>query len=107
MAGRHTGGGGQVNGAGTFGMAGPLGSSRGSTLGRWALETKGIQTGLHYPVPLHLQEAYASLGHGVGDYPSSERVASSGLSLPLYPHMTEAQVTQVAAAVEEEVGGLP
>ena len=74
---------------------------------RRALETKGIQTGLHYPVPLHLQEAYASLGHGVGDYPSSERVASSGLSLPLYPHMTEAQVTQVAAAVEEEVGGLP
>jgi dTDP-4-amino-4,6-dideoxygalactose transaminase len=67
---------------------------------RSSLESSGIQTGLHYPVPLHLQEAYASMGLAAGTFPASERVASAGLSLPLFPHMTEEQVVHVAAAVQ-------
>jgi len=66
---------------------------------RRQLEARGIATGLHYPVPLHLQEAYADLGHRIGDFPVSERVAAAGLSLPMFPHMTEEQVDLVAEAV--------
>jgi len=55
-----------------------------------------IATGLHYPLPIHLQKAYAYLGHRVGDYPISERVASEILSLPMYPGLTEDQQERVA-----------
>ena len=43
------------------------------------------QTGIHYPIPVHLQPAYADLGHGAGDFPHSERAANEVLSLPMYP----------------------
>jgi dTDP-4-amino-4,6-dideoxygalactose transaminase len=66
---------------------------------RSALESAGVQTGLHYPVPLHLQRAYALLGHRPGDFPVSERVASHALSLPMFPHLTEAQVERVVAVL--------
>ena len=66
---------------------------------RRSLESAGVQTGLHYPVPLHLQEAYASLGYRAGDFPVSERVASHALSLPMFPHLTERQVDHVVAAL--------
>ncbi len=65
------------------------------------LDARGIGTGLHYPVPLHLQEAYAALGYRKGDFPVSEQVAAGGVSLPMFPHMTEEQVDRVAAAVRE------
>lgn len=65
---------------------------------RALLTDRGIGTGLHYPVPLHLQEAYASLGHHRGDFPVSEKVAAYGISLPMFPHMTEEQVKRVASA---------
>jgi dTDP-4-amino-4,6-dideoxygalactose transaminase len=62
---------------------------------RTALEARGIMTGLHYPVPVHLQEAYKSLRHREGDFPMSERVARECFSLPLFPEMTERQQDRV------------
>src|SRR5262249_38217111 len=52
---------------------------------RQELEARGIQTGLHYPVPLHLQKAYRHLGYREGDFPVAERVARECLTLPLFP----------------------
>jgi dTDP-4-amino-4,6-dideoxygalactose transaminase len=74
---------------------------------RRALEARGIQTGLHYPVPLHLQKAYAHLGHRPGDFPVAERVGRECLSLPLFPEMTTRQQDAVVGALSEalnEVG---
>ncbi|WP_406695919.1 DegT/DnrJ/EryC1/StrS family aminotransferase [Singulisphaera sp. Ch08] len=66
---------------------------------RDALEARGIGTGLHYPVPVHLQKAFAHLGHHEGDFPVSERIARECLTLPLYPEMTEAQQERVVEAL--------
>jgi dTDP-4-amino-4,6-dideoxygalactose transaminase len=65
------------------------------------LKERGIGTLIHYPIPLHLQPAFASLGARRGDFPVAERAASEILSLPLYPEMSDAQVRTVAAAVRE------
>lgn len=62
------------------------------------LQSEGIHTGLHYPIPVHLQEAHADLGYKVGDFPQSEAAAREVLSLPMFPEMTSAQVEQVVAA---------
>ena len=71
---------------------------------RETLGGDGIESGIHYPVPLHLQPAYAGLGHGRGDFPVSERLAGRILSLPMFPEITDAQIEYVverlAAAVE-------
>ena len=72
-------------------------SQRDST--RAALQAADIQTGVHYPIPIHLQPAHADLGYGRGDFLVSEQAASQVLSLPMFPEMTVAQVEQVAAAV--------
>jgi dTDP-4-amino-4,6-dideoxygalactose transaminase len=64
----------------------------------------GIQTGVHYPVPLHLQPAYRDLGYGVGDFPVAEAVSREVLSLPFFPEMTDQQVEEVAGALR---AGLP
>jgi dTDP-4-amino-4,6-dideoxygalactose transaminase len=66
---------------------------------RAQLQAKGIHTGVHYPIPVHLQPAYADLGHRAGDFPVAEQVASEVLSLPMFPEMTTAQVEEVADAV--------
>jgi len=66
---------------------------------RRQLDQSGVATGLHYPVPLHLQAAYAALGHEPGDFPASEAVAARGISLPMFPHLTEQQVDHVASAL--------
>jgi dTDP-4-amino-4,6-dideoxygalactose transaminase len=66
------------------------------------LQSNGIGSGIHYPVPVHLQPAYADLGYGPGDFPESERAADEVLSLPLYPEMSHTTVEQVAAAVRQE-----
>ncbi len=71
---------------------------------RKLLDERGIGTGLHYPVPLHLQEAYRDMGFGPGAFPVSEQVASRGLSLPMFPHITQEQVEYVADALREAVG---
>jgi dTDP-4-amino-4,6-dideoxygalactose transaminase len=64
------------------------------------LEQQGIGTGLHYPVPLHLQKCYASLGHKEGDFPNAEAAARECLSLPIYPELSEAQVEHVAGKIK-------
>ena len=63
------------------------------------LQACGIGTGLHYPQPLHLQQAYARRGEGRGAYPRAERIADTLLSLPMYPEMTAAHVERVASAI--------
>ena len=68
---------------------------------RMALQDAGIQTGVHYPIPVHLQPAHADLGYGPGDFPVSEAAASQVLSLPMFPEMTTEQVHTVVAAVRE------
>jgi len=64
------------------------------------LDTMGIDTGMHYPIPVHLQGAYAHLGHTRGDFPVSERIAAQCLSLPMYPELTGPQQDAVASALE-------
>ena len=64
---------------------------------------QGVQTGIHYPIPVHLQPAYRDLGYNEGDLPVSEKVASEILSLPVFPEMTDAQVATVAAVVSQPV----
>ena len=74
------------------------------------LAQRDIQTGLHYPVPLHLQEAYLNMGYHEGDFPVTEQLAREILSLPMYPQLERAQQTAVADALQqfydaEVVGG--
>ncbi|HEX4149393.1 MAG TPA: DegT/DnrJ/EryC1/StrS family aminotransferase, partial [Pirellulales bacterium] len=61
------------------------------------LDQRGIGTGVHYPVPLHLQACYRRLGLGVGAFPETERAAAEVVSLPIFPHMTAADVDVVVA----------
>jgi dTDP-4-amino-4,6-dideoxygalactose transaminase len=65
------------------------------------LNAQGIQAGIHYPIPVHLQKAFADLGHQKGDFPESELVATEVLSLPMYPELSEEQVRLIATAVCE------
>jgi dTDP-4-amino-4,6-dideoxygalactose transaminase len=67
------------------------------------LNEQGIQTGIHYPIPVHLQKAFADLGHHKGDFPESELVAAEVLSLPMYPELSEAQINVIATAVGESL----
>lgn len=64
------------------------------------LHAAGIGAGIHYPLPLHLQPAYASLGVRRGDLPETEAFAAQCLSLPIYPELTTAQQERVVAEVE-------
>lgn len=65
-----------------------------------ALSAEGIQSGLHYPIPVHLQKAHADLGYQAGDFPISEAAAREVLSLPIYPEMPAWHLDQVVAALE-------
>ncbi|NNU50871.1 DegT/DnrJ/EryC1/StrS family aminotransferase [Rhizobium sp. WYCCWR 11279] len=64
------------------------------------LSAEGIPSGLHYPIPVHLQKAHADLGYQAGDFPVSEAAAREVLSLPIYPEMPVRHVDQVAAVLE-------
>jgi dTDP-4-amino-4,6-dideoxygalactose transaminase len=66
-----------------------------------ALKERGIGTLIHYPIPLHLQPAFAALGGRAGDFPVAEKAAAEILSLPLYPEMSDDQARLVAQAVRE------
>ncbi len=63
------------------------------------LEAAGIHCLIHYPIPVHLQKAYAGLGYRKGDFPAAEELAETELSIPLYPGMTEEQIGYVADAL--------
>ena len=65
------------------------------------LKREGIETGIHYPIPLHLQPAYVHLGLKVGDFPVSEKLARTQLSLPLFPSMSETQLLRVCAVIRQ------
>jgi dTDP-4-amino-4,6-dideoxygalactose transaminase len=64
------------------------------------LHQAGIGTGIHYPVPLHLQKAYTSLGYGSADFPIAVQVASEIISLPMFPQLTSDQQIRVAEEIE-------
>ncbi|MBF0531517.1 MAG: DegT/DnrJ/EryC1/StrS family aminotransferase [Candidatus Omnitrophica bacterium] len=64
------------------------------------MKNKGIGVLIHYPIPIHLQEAYAECGYKRGDLPVSEKLAEEVLSLPMFPHMKKDQVGYVAAALK-------
>ncbi|HOK44777.1 MAG TPA: DegT/DnrJ/EryC1/StrS family aminotransferase [Bryobacteraceae bacterium] len=68
---------------------------------REALNRQGIQTGIHYPIPVHLLPAYADLGYQPGSLPHSERAAREELSLPMFAELTEEQIGRVCDAVLE------
>ena len=65
------------------------------------LNAKGIATGLHYPLPLHLQKAYAHLGYKKGDFPVTENIADRLLSLPMFPELSKQQIEYVVQSIEE------
>jgi dTDP-4-amino-4,6-dideoxygalactose transaminase len=71
-----------------------------------ALAESGVQTGIHYPIPIHLQPAYAFLNHRRGDFPEAERQASQVLSLPMFPELTEEQLRLVAEAIARAEAGV-
>ena len=70
------------------------------------LTEAGVQTGIHYPVPIHLQPAYASLGHKAGDFPQSERQAERVLSLPMFPELTAEQIMRVAEVIRNQLSAI-
>ena len=74
---------------------------------RARLAEHGIETGVHYPVPVHLQPSHRSLGHGPGDFPISERLAEEGVSLPMYPELPTNAADRVAAALQAALDGEP
>jgi dTDP-4-amino-4,6-dideoxygalactose transaminase len=71
---------------------------------RARLREAGVETGVHYPVPLHLQPCYAGLNLGSGSFPESERAAREVLTLPIYPQLDDARIDRVAAALDSALG---
>jgi dTDP-4-amino-4,6-dideoxygalactose transaminase len=67
----------------------------------WLLGKKGIQFGIHYPVPIHRQKAYHFLGYGIGAFPVAEMLAHELLSLPMFPELTRSQIDSVVYALKE------
>jgi dTDP-4-amino-4,6-dideoxygalactose transaminase len=66
-----------------------------------ALQAAGIGTGIHYPVPVHLQKAYAGLGYRAGDFPVTEMLANQFVSLPIYAELGPEQVSEVIMELEK------
>lgn len=69
------------------------------------LNKRGIGAGIHYPVPVHLQPAMKHRGGKAGDFPASERAASSIISLPIYPELTQAQINHVVEELADVLSG--
>lgn len=69
------------------------------------LSAEGVQTAIHYPIPVHLQPAYTDLGGGPGAFPNAELAAKEVLSLPVYPELSTEAVSYVASAVRDTVVG--
>jgi len=68
---------------------------------RRQLAEAGVESGIHYPIPLHLQKAYRHLGYREGDFPVTESVKDRILSLPMYPGISAEAIEQVAAELHE------
>lgn len=68
-----------------------------------ALAAQGIQTGIHYPLPCHLQPAFRDLGYSAGEFPQAERLCEEILSLPMYPGLTFAQIDRVVDALQAQL----
>jgi dTDP-4-amino-4,6-dideoxygalactose transaminase len=66
---------------------------------RSALQDLGIQTAVHYPLPVHLQKAYAHLGYKSGDLPVTEALCERCLSLPIYPELSKEKISHVASVL--------
>jgi dTDP-4-amino-4,6-dideoxygalactose transaminase len=64
------------------------------------LKAAGIDTGIHYPVPIHLQQAYADLEHSRGDFPEAEQLAERTLSLPMFPELRSDHIRRVAEEIK-------
>jgi dTDP-4-amino-4,6-dideoxygalactose transaminase len=71
---------------------------------RARLEERGIQTGVYYPLPIHLQKPYQALGYQRGDLPQAERACERVISMPLYPEMSHEQAAYAARTLREIVG---
>lgn len=65
------------------------------------LTQNGVNVGLHYPIPLHMQECFKNLGYKKGDFPNSEKIAEAGLSLPMFPELTDEQISYVIEKIKE------
>jgi dTDP-4-amino-4,6-dideoxygalactose transaminase len=72
-----------------------------------ALHKRGVATEVYYPIPMHLQECFAYLGHGVGAFPESERAAKETLALPISPELSEAQLRYVVDSIADFVAMNP
>ncbi len=70
-----------------------------------ALLSQGVQSGIHYPTPVHLLPAFADLGYRTGQFPHSEQAANEVLSLPMFPELTESQCKEVARALQNIAAG--
>jgi dTDP-4-amino-4,6-dideoxygalactose transaminase len=68
------------------------------------LRELGVQTGVHYPIPIHMQPAYRDLGYKPGDFPVAEAIAREVLSLPVYPELTDSQIAKITGIIR---AGLP
>ncbi len=73
------------------------------TIMQQALQSQGVQTGIHYPIPVHLLPAYSDLGYKKGDFPISEQAANEVLSLPIFAELSKVQVQAVCDAVSSGV----
>lgn len=67
------------------------------------LSEQGIQVGIHYPIPCHLQPAYQNLGYKEGDFPQAEKLSQQILSLPMYPGLTTHQINQVISTIQSTI----
>jgi dTDP-4-amino-4,6-dideoxygalactose transaminase len=66
-----------------------------------SLQAKGIQSGIHYPIPVHLQKAYEDLGYKKDDFPQAEEVSKEVLSIPIFAELTEAQISVILKEIYE------
>ena len=65
------------------------------------LNEAGIATGLHYPIPLHLQKCFRNLGYNDGSFPNAERLAANGISLPMFPELADEQIQYISDKIKE------